>query len=305
MLSFKQHIAEQTVKTQKVFINHLDKMKPLKFLEFAKKLDKELSGVLSKETISITEKIDGSALRIGQDKNGKSFIESSTSESMFSVGDFYARDISKGYSGDIGKKFDSILGIFKNDRQVQEILTKYNENGIKVIGEILYNPMGIDEIDKIKFIRISYDKKKLGSLLTFIPFEVIDGSGNLHKDANKILNDLYSISSNTRKIIKPTIKIDRDIDISLELKSFSNEITKKYSNLEELLSSRKKVDKELKDIISNEIKKYQTQIASKILSYVKSGSLGADYEGIVIKMNDGTLLKIVTNKFKSTEFKNK
>ncbi len=302
MLSFQQYIAEQ-VKTKKVFIDHLDKMKPLKFLEFAKKLDKEFGGILSKEKISITEKIDGSALRVGQDKNGNSFIESSMSASMFNVGDFLARDISKGYSGEVGKKFDAILKEFKDDKKFQDVLAKYNTNGIKVIGEILYNPMGIEELDKITFIRISYDKLKLGELLTFVPFEVIDGDGNPHINQTNVINDLYKISDNRRKILKPTIKIDRDINISLELKNFNNAITKKYDNLEELLTSRKKIDKELKATVISEIAEYQKQIAQKILTYVKSGSLGPDYEGIVIKMNDGSIIKVVTDKFKAGSFK--
>lgn len=302
MLSFRKFIVEQ-VKTKKVFIDHLDKMKPLKFMELAKKLDNEFGGVLSREHISITEKIDGSALRIGQDEKGRSFIESSMSASMFNVGDFLARDISKGYSGEIGRKFDSILKVFKEDKEVQKILSKYNKNGIKVIGEILFVPMGIDEIDRIKFIRISYDKNKLGSLLTFIPFEVVDGNGEKHEKESYVLKELLSISNDTRKIIKPSIKIDRDIDISLELKDFDTNITKKYDNLEALLTSRKKVDKELKDAVTQEIAEYQKKIAQKILTYIKSGSLGPDYEGIVIKMNDGSLLKIVTDVFKAGGFK--
>ncbi len=304
MLSFQKFISEQT-KTKKVYIDHLDKMKPLRFLEFAKKLDKEFGGILSRETISITEKIDGSALRIGQDKNGKPFIESSTSDSIFNVGDFFARDISKGHSGEIGKKFDNILKIFKDDKQVQAVLKKYNTNGIKVIGEILYIPMGIEEVDKITFIRIAYDKSKLGTLLTFIPFEVADGDGNQHPEQVAILRDLIAISNSTRKIMKPSIKIDRDIDISMELKSFNDTLTKKYSDIETLLASRKKIDKDLKAVVIKEIEAFQKQIASKILSYIKAGSLGPDYEGIVINMNDGTALKIVTDKFKATEFKNR
>jgi hypothetical protein len=304
MLRFRQHITEQ-VKTKKVFIDHLDKMKPLKFLEFAKKLDKEFGGVLSKEKISITEKIDGSALRVGQDANGNSFIESSMSASMFNVGDFEARDISKGYTGEIGRKFDTILKEFKNDKQFQSVLKKYNTNGIKVIGEILYVPMGIDEVDKIKFIRISYDKKKLGTLLTFVPFEVIDGQGNTHPNQTEVISELYKISNDTRKILKPTIHIDKDINIAMELKDFDLAITKRYENLEDLLTSRKKVDKELKAAVIEEIGKYQKQIASKILTYVKSGSLGPDYEGIVIKMNDSSVIKIVTDTFKAGSFQKK
>jgi hypothetical protein len=303
MLSFSQFMSEQTI-TKKVFIEHLDKMKPIKFLEFASKLDKEFGGVLSKESLSITEKIDGSALRIGQDVSGRPFIESSRSPSTFHVGEFTQRDISKGYSGAIGKNFDAILKEIKQDKQFQSVLSKYNlGKGIKVIGEVLYVPMGIDEVDKIKFIKISYAKSMLGSLITFIPFEVVDLEGRRHSDEKKVLSELYAISNKKRKIAKPSIRIDRDIDISLELKDFNTNITKKYENIEQILSSRKKVDAELKNYLKAQIAEYQKRIAAKILSYIKSGSLGSEYEGIVIKMNDGSILKIVTDTFKNREFK--
>ena len=301
MLSFNQYITEQT-KTKKVFIDHLDKMKPIKFLELAKKLSDEYGGFLSKESMSITEKIDGSALRIGQDANGRSFIESAMSDSMFNVGDFYNRDISKGYSGDVGKRFDRLLGDLKKDKDVQSVLSKYNKNGIKVIGEILYVPMGYDQIDKMKFIRISYDKKKLGTLMTFVPFEVIDGEGNIHPNKNNVLTDLYKISNSKRKIIKPTIEIKNDIDITIELNNVEKNISSKYDNLPQLLKSRKKVDRELKLKLIAEIEQYQKALASKIISYVKSGSLGPDYEGIVIQLSNGETFKIVTDTFKAGKF---
>jgi len=301
MLSFSQYMTEQA-KTKKVFIDHLDKMKPIKFLELAKKLDDEYGGFLSKETTSITEKIDGSALRIGQDERGRSFIESAMSTSMFNVGDFYARDVSKGYSGEVGKRFDRLLGDLKKDRDIQKVLSKYNTNGIKVIGEILYVPMGYDEIDKIKFIRISYDKKKLGTLMTFVPFDVIDGEGNTHPNKDAVIRDLYKISNSKRKIIKPTIQVENKIDISMELKSLEKNITSKYKNITDLLKSRKKVDRELKYKLIAEIGEYQKSLASKIISHVKSGSLGPDFEGIVIQLSNGESFKIVTDTFKAGKF---
>jgi len=303
MKRFKTFVAEAA--TKKVFIDHLDKMKPLKFLELAQKLNTQYKGFLSKETISITEKIDGSALRIGQDENGKPFIESSMSPSTFNVGDFTSRALAKGYTSDISKHFDNLLNSFKTHNKVQNVLSKYNLNGIKVIGEILYPPMGISEIDKIKFVRISYDKSKLGTQWTFVPFEVLDGDGNEHPRKKEVLNDLVKISTNEYKIFEPKIEISDNIDITLELKDFDKNVVKKYKNLETVLTSRKKIDKELKEKIKDEFLSYQKQIALKIMSYFKSGSLGPDFEGIVIKLSDGDVIKIVTDKFKTGKFEKK
>lgn len=307
MLSFKNFILEEQQKssTTKIFIDHLDKMKPLKFLELAKKLSDEFGGILSREHIEITEKIDGSALRIGQDSSGKPFIESSTSPSTFIPGDFTARALAKGYSDSIGKHFDALLKNIKEDKNIQSVLDKFNDgNGIKIIGEILYLPLGIDEVDKIKFIRISYDKDKLGTEWTFIPFNVVYMDGMSHPKEDQIKSALYRISSSQRKYVKPTLKLSKDIDISIDLKNVDN-ITKKYENIESILTSRKKLDADLKEVIKNEIAEFQQILAKKILHHVETGAFGKDFEGIVLKLSDGSLLKVVTDTFKNTEFKTK
>lgn len=301
MKSFKTYISES--KTRKVFISHLDKMKPLDFIGLVSKIDMKFNGILSRDNISITEKIDGSALRIGQDENGKSFIESSTSTSMFNVGDFEARDKLKGYSGEVGKKFDALLKGFKNDKKFQGVLSKFNNGlGIKVIGEIMYTPMGIEELDDtIKFIRIHYDKTKLGKEWTFVPFKVVDLEGNDYPNTEKIKKAIYAISSSERKYVPPTLNISSDIDIKFEINKFKQDVIKKYDNLDKLLVSRKKIDKELKDKVKQEILTYQAIMSKKIISYVKNGTFGKDIEGIVLELKDGTTLKIVSDIFKNTK----
>lgn len=307
MLTFKDFVVEEKQKssTTKIFIDHLDKMKPLKFLQLAKKLNTEFGGILSKEHIEITEKIDGSALRIGQDEIGKSFIESSTSPSTFTPGEFTARALAKGYTDSIGKHFDQILKNVKEDKGIQTILTNFNDGrGIKLIGEILYLPLGIDEVTKVKFIRISYDKDKLGTEWTFVPFNVVHMDGTPHPREDQVKSALYKLSSKQRKYIKPTLQVTKDIDISIDLKNLDDSI-QKYDNVEAILASRKKVDAHLKDVITKEITNFQKILATKILSYVKSGLFGNDFEGIVLKLGDGSMLKLVTDQFKQSEFKTK
>lgn len=302
MKTFKEFLAEAP--TRKVFISHLDKMKPLEFLALVGKFEDEYGGVLSREKLSITEKIDGSALRVGQDKNGRPFIESSTSASMFKVGDFVARDLSKGYSGTVGRKFDKLLGEFQKDKKFQSVLSKYNSgNGIKVIGEILYPPMALEDLeDTIKFIRIRYDKKKLGSDWTFVPFSVIDDDGNQYQNSEEIRKAIFAISTDKRKYVPPTLNIDTDIDISVEIKDIQQKVLAKYKNIDELLTSRKHADRELKEKIKDELAVYQKALAAKIISYVKGGLFGKDFEGLVIKLPDGDILKVVSDVFKAGKF---
>ena len=308
MLTFNQFLTLNEQSTKKVFIEHLDKMKPLKFIELVYRLNKEFGGKLSKEKINITEKIDGSACRVGQDEHGRPFMETSTSPSTFEVGEFAARAKAKGYTDILSKKFDNLLNIFKMHRGLQGVISKYNKKdkrGIKIIGEILYPPLGIDEVDKIKFIRISYDKIKLGRVFTFVPFKVIYfDNGEQHPAEDAIKKELYALSNEDYKFIKPELKIDSDIDITIELSEFDKNILAKYGDdLETVLTSRKKIDKELKEKITEEIKQYQSLLAQKILQYVKSGVLGKEYEGIVIEFSDGSIVKIVSDVFKGNSFK--
>lgn len=299
MLSFKQFLLSEA-STKKVFISHLDKMPPLEFLALISELDKKYKGVLSKEKLSITEKIDGMVLRIGQDKDGRPFIESSAQGSVYNVGDFTVRDKARGGSGDMGKKFDALLKGFKTDKKVQKFLTKYNNgNGIKIIGEILHVPLGIVEFDTIKFIRIAYEKAKLGSEWTFIPFKIIDDDGTPYKNAEEIKKALYAISDDKRKYVPPTLELSKDIDISVEISQFKGDILKKYKDLETLFASRKHADRPLKAAITAEIGEYQKLIAKKVISYVKSGLFGKEFEGLVIELPNGTIVKVVSDLFKT------
>lgn len=297
--SFKEFIAEAKT-TKKVFISHLDKMKPLEFLALISELDQTYKGVLSKDKLSITEKIDGWVLRIGQDRDGRSFIESSAQGSMFNVGDFTARDKARGGSGDMGKRFDFLLKQFKADKKVQQVLTKFNNgNGIKIIGEILHTPTGIADFDTITFVRIAYDRAKLGAEWTFIPFKVIDDDGQPYENAEAIKKALYAISDDDRKYVPPTLNISRDIDISVEISKFKDDILTKYKDLETLLASRKHADRELKATITAEIAEYQKVIAKKVISYVHSGLFGNEYEGLVIELPNGTIVKVISDTFKT------
>lgn len=297
--TFKQFISEAKT-TKKVFISHLDKMPPLEFLALVSELDQKYKGILSKDKMSITEKIDGMVLRIGQDKDGRSFIESSAQGSMYNVGDFTAKDKARGGTGEMGKKFDLLLKKFKADKKVQTFLTKYNNgNGIKIIGEILHVPMGIADFDTIKFVRIAYERAKLGSEWTFIPFKVIDDDGVPYENTEEVKKGLYAISDDVRKYVPPTLSISKDIDISIEISKFKDDILTKYKTLDVLLTSRKHADRELKAAVTAEIAEYQKVIAKKVISYVHSGLFGKEFEGLVIELPNGTIVKVVSDQFKT------
>lgn len=281
--------------SKKISIEHLEKMTPTKFLKLAKTLDKEFGGILSKADVDITEKIDGSAFRIGLD-NGF-FVQTSTSPSYYNVGDFANRAIELGYEPSLNANFDNILHHMKSDTQLQSVLREFGDNFI-IVGEILYPPLGVDEGDTIKFIRTSYDKDKLGSLYTFVPFHVNTMCGEAHPRAQEIMQALYAISNSEKKYAKLTIELSSDIDINKHLETLDTEFVSRYDNLYQLLVSRKKSERELKLKLKEDVSELQRSMSNYILSHIKRGILGDEFEGIVIKLGNGATIKIVTEKFK-------
>ena len=302
MITFKEFLAEAAKSTQRVSIQHIDKLPPKKFIQLVKYLNDEYRGILLKDKINITEKIDGSAIRFGMNKDGKVYIESSYSGPIYNDNGYTEWVKSRGYEPNrISKGFDNILKSIKTDKKLLSVLRKYyRPNGVKVIGELLYIPFGEQNKDKVKFVKISYDKKHLGTEWTIVPFTILDDDGNEHEFTEKIKKELYKISDSKRKYVPPTINIDSNIDISAELSDIESSLFKKYPDIESLVVSRKKADKELKEKLKQEIALWQKRISQKIIQYVNKGVFGPDFEGIVIKLQDGTMLKVVTDTFKNS-----
>ena len=297
MISFKTFLKESISPT---FITHIEQMKPLEFLSLVKTLDSEYKGLLNLNDISITEKIDGTSLTIGQDSSGKTFMNTKMSHRYFNVGDFTNYAISKGYKTDINKKFDNILKNVQADKKLQRVLSKHNRgNGIVIVGEILYVPFATEvENNRLQFIFMDYDRANLGSEWTFVPFDVQDFDGNSIGDKERIFKDLYAISTAERKYTNANLNVSGDIDITLSISDVKKNVLDKYDNIDAIIKSRKKIDKPLKDKVKAEIDMYKQQLSNQILSYVASGKFGDDFEGIVLKMKSGTTLKATSPRFK-------
>ena len=297
MKTFKTFMVEGISPT---FITHIEQMKPLEFLSLVKTLDSEYKGLLNLNDISITEKIDGTSLTIGQDSRGKTFMNTKMSHRYFNVGDFTNYAISKGYKTDINKKFDNILKNVQADKKLQRVLSKHNRgNGIVIVGEILYVPFATEvENNRLQFIFMDYDRANLGSEWTFVPFDIQDFDGNSIDDKERIFKDLYAISTAERKYTNANLNVSGDIDITLSISDVKKNVLDKYDNIDAIIKSRKKIDKPLKDKVKAEIDMYKQQLSNQILSYVASGKFGDDFEGIVLKMKSGTTLKATSPRFK-------
>lgn len=293
MKSFKRYLTEIKA-TQRVGIQHLDKLTPTKFLQLMKVFKDDFNGVLPSKQLQVTEKLDGSSIRLGMNGNNEFFIESSYSGPVYKAGDYTDYVISRGYeANEVSKNFEDLLDVLKKNSKLQAVLKKHNTgSGIKIVGEMFYNPMGKEvSKDKIRFIYIDYDKSKLAELLTVVPFSI---EGEVDKKA--LIDDLVKISD--RKIRFDKIKSMNipDIDLNFGVGSIA-ELLKNYDKALAILQSRKHADREEKAIIKGLIEKAQSDVRTTILQYINKGKYGEEFEGIVLDIL-GSKLKVTSDVFR-------
>ena len=175
MVSFSEYQLLNEIKaTHRVGIQHLDKLTPTKFFELMYVFYKEFGGVLPSKKVKVTEKVDGSSIRFGVDAQNHFFIESSYSGPVYDEGDYTNYVISRGYEpNEISQNFENLLKLLKPIKTLLEVLKKHNKGeGVKVIGEMMYNPMAKVDGKKIRYVYMNYDKSKLANVLTMVPFSV-------------------------------------------------------------------------------------------------------------------------------------
>lgn len=302
MISFSQYIkiTEQVSSTRRQGIQHLQQMSPEKFIAWMQLVKNEMGGIL--KNIKCVMKIDGLGFRFGKDLNGKIFIEGSTTGPIFDDNAFSAFARNKTDDVQIISRaihYDNILKIFKTTEFMNVV-----PNNVKIVAELFYNPMAEETNTGIKFVTISYDKKKLGSLMTILPYTVLDAqSGQEHQNKASILNELYKESTEKIKIIDPNLKFT-EIDIT----TFADAASVYDNESLEILKSRKAMDKTAKQNLLNIIQKIKDDLAEYILQHPgieDKFKLGPSIEGIVLHLpnnqNGNTLpYKIITTDFKIT-----
>lgn len=286
--------------TRRVGIEHLELLKPVDFINLMKILENDFKGILSKSNITIREKIDGCGLRFGVDENGKFFIESSHSGPIFNVGEFTEYSIQKkGVVDSFSQGYDTVLKILQNFTPLVELLREYLTYGGKVICEMLFNPFGKIEGKGITFISTKYDRTKLANIASFILFDIIDNNGNSINKKEELIEKIKKLS-NPNYLFSDNIIDFKNFDFTIDINNF-NRLLKKFKDIERILTSRKKVDKDLKTIIKTSISEFQKELADKIIKTIGSSKFGLkqdDFEGIVLNTINGRIIKITSPKFK-------
>lgn len=300
MKSFKSFLSEAVEASKRQNMLHLQKMKDEEFVDWIRQIKSELNGKL--ENLRVSLKVDGGGGRFGKDSDGRPFFEGSRTGPIFEPKAFSTHAKSKGFEGEnllrAGHYDDMFEHITKSD------FIKTLPNNCKVICEIMYNPMAEIDDDGVKFVTIKYDKSKLGSLMTIVPFKVVVAStGQEHSQGTEILKKLYSMSNDKIKFVDPNLKVSSHIDIA----AFIDPIASLNQQSLEILKSRKAADKAAKENVKTIIQRVKDALALYILHHeniVDKFKLGKDIEGLVLNIG-GQDIKITTAEFKASKAKEK
>jgi hypothetical protein len=271
-------------------------MKPVEFVEWMQTVKNDMGGVL--KNIKAVMKIDGLGARFGKDGNGRPFFEGSRTGPIFDSGSFSRYATSKDAPVEVvarAKHYDNMLEIFRKGGFMKSL-----PNNTKIVAEIFYNPMATEDETGITFVTVKYDKKKLGDLMTIMPYNVIDATtGVPHPDEVAILKSLYKQSNSKIKIIDPNLRFTT-IDVSAIASAasvFSQDSLK-------LMTSRKKADKETKMNLLKIIQKLKDDLSDYLIKHPgieDKWKLGDEIEGVVLHLpttSDGTKpFKITTPEF--------
>jgi hypothetical protein len=287
---------EEAPNYRRVGIKHLsspgssNEMKDLEFIDLCKEIaenDNKLDGM------AINLKVDGAGIRFGKDKNGRPFfLTSRITTPMYAenVGDFEKYGISKGQPSEQlerTKQYDYALDAIVNSDFIKVI-----PDDTIVQAEMLFNGMAEQTPDGLKFVNISYDPKKLGKVMTLVPFSVKTFStGQELPDAEQIKQDLVRQSNSqvriinnqlpqqgvdVSKIIAPVISMDPMLVATLQPR------TKDTAEKQQAKAILAKARQELSDFIMRNPK-----IKGK-------DQLGSNIEGLVLNMPSGRLAKITS-----------
>jgi hypothetical protein len=268
------------LKTKKDNLTHLRNMNSIQFIRWIK----STNGVILNP--KLTMKVDGIGARFGKDKEGNIFLESTRSVPIFNCGDFekYTKNITSNSVRILRSiHYDNILHCLKNSNMMKEF-----PDNTKCVCEILYNPMGIVNGTKIKFVNVNYDLARLGTMITILPYYFIE------LDQGNRLDDIQLLSTEEVKIVETNLE-STDINIMTiykDIQLFDS------SQIKILLSRKPTFEKENIKTILFSIKKRLEKILLETDCIKDKYKLGKEIEGIVLWIN-GKGYKITTDKFKS------
>lgn len=312
MITFKQFITEAAKEGDRVGIQHLYSqnkpelysMSPENFKLFISYLQQN-KGMISPENSTVTEKVDGMALKVGHDEQGF-FVRSSYSGKVYEPEGFMT-----------AIKYPPAREAFMNsfERIKHLVLPIIGKHNVTIQLEWLYSPNAL-EVDpssgKVSFVVAQYNKEKLGTWSTFI---IINIHANEGVNTDAIRKKLLAINDKEVKFILPNVDLFHPVDLRQEVikaqKAFS-QITKHEQELEQvaqkiaaggpgrntLVAQRRALVTQIQDKLLPIQKEMYTKIVSNLL---KTEGLLGDIEGYVVRAGN-LMFKVNSPHFMSTKF---
>jgi len=312
MITFKQFITEATKEGDRIGIQHLYSqnkpelysMSPENFKQFITFLQQN-KGQITPENSTVTEKVDGMALKVGNDEHGF-FVRSSYSGKVYEP---------EGFATAI--KYLPAREAFVNsfDRIKHLVLPIIGKHNVTVQLEWLYSPNALEAdptSGKVSFVVAQYNKEKLGAWSTFIVISIQAEEG---VNVDSIRKKLIAINDKEVKFILPNVDLFHSIDLRPEVlkaqKAF-NQILKIEQELEQvkekitaggagrnaLVSHRRTLTAQIQERLLPIQKEIYTKIVNNLL---KTEGLLGDIEGYVIKAGN-LMFKVNSPHFMGAKF---
>lgn len=262
-------------------------MKDAEFIQMCNEIEK-MGGTVPGASINL--KVDGAGIRFGKDETGKPFFMTSsvnTPKYAEDYGDFQKFVSSKTQDPEriaFAKKYDEALKIVLGSEFVQKL-----PNDTIVQAEMLFSAMGQQGPDGVTFVNIPYDPKKLGSVMTIVPYAINQYStGNPSEHADAIKKLLLQNSNDKIKIVNNQLA-DKGPDVS----SIIGPIVKNADKLLAAIKSRGPGAEKAKEILSQARKQLSEQIYNSP-EIIGKDQLGNTIEGLVINMPSGITAKVTS-----------
>lgn len=232
---------------------------------------------------SVSEKVDGMALKVGNDELGNFFVQSSYSGKVYKSQDFLTTI-----------KFPAAQQAFIDgfDKLKEMIKPIIGDVPCTIQLEWLYSPNATKLEDRpgmVSFVVAGYNSDKLGTWSTFVVLNVSCDQ----LDSDKIKSKLIKLSNKQVKFMLPNVESFKSIDLSKEsseARATIDEIENiqlpqqieqlKGNRKRDAIQKRKQLEKQLSDLILPVEKQMYEKIVSNL---IKTEGILGDIEGYVIK----------------------
>lgn len=237
---------------------------------------------------SVSEKVDGMALKVGNDELGNFFVQSSYSGKVYKAQDFLSTikfpAAQQAFMDGFDKLKEMIKPIIGNEPCTIQLEWLYSPNATKLD----------DRPGMVSFVTAGYHANKLGIWSTFVILNV--GCESL--DANKVKAKLIKLSNKDVKFMLPSVEAFKTIDLAIETQKARKTLEQierlqlpqqieqlKGNRKREAIQKRRSLEKQLQDLLLPAEKQMYEKIISNLIR--TEGILG-DIEGYVIKAGNLT-----------------